>query len=594
MKKVELITVVYAGDLANLYYHAKSLKKNWIDYNPAYFKWTIVVEDSILEGQTRLEHYVDNNYTIDWCKEHIVPIMIGWEVSVVSSPLTAAVDGWHRQMLCKLWAASNSTQDWVLILDAKNFLMTPTKFDDFFQDDKLLVCIHSERPLQKPHGTDHINACKLFGIDINNTVETWSTTPFIWKTQLVRDCLTVLNYKNYDVFAESQPITEIALYWVYAQNKLDWFPWSGTTVGQYGGCADEFCLSPQDMLQEIMNLSVNNYKFLTLHRFHATPQSTTMVSGFLKSRNIIDNKDIAFYKKTFLENIDTMRPSVTEFLKPKWDPKEITRNGRTIKFDRIVAYGCSFTAGTELAEFLVSPSTPIEEIDKIKRRDFAGLPKKFPHYTGVFNDDIQAIGRNLSWAKQIANNLKVGFVNKAFPGHGVQNMVYGIEKDLKNGFLTETDLIVVGITSADRWMFFEKDGNAQRVLFSYSHMWPSKQLHEDFVTYIANDYFNSYQWYNSIKYLDMLSDRIGGRILQCYLHSTFNELKKNKWNNLKSEFVDQFDEMQTFESIVEPNFALATGIDWDNETHGGWHPKIQFHTKYANHITNILTGKNNE
>ena len=51
MNSVELITVVYAGDLANLYYHALSLKRYWMDHHLDHCKWTIVVEDCVTQGR---------------------------------------------------------------------------------------------------------------------------------------------------------------------------------------------------------------------------------------------------------------------------------------------------------------------------------------------------------------------------------------------------------------------------------------------------------------------------------------------------------------------------------------------------------------
>jgi len=179
------------------------------------------------------------------------------------------------------------------------------------------------------------------------------------------------------------------------------------------------------MQKEIIRLVNSNIKMLTMHRFHTTPAAFSMVSSFLKGRWIINDQDIAFYKKTFLENLHTLRPGVVEFLEPKWKPKEITVTGRPIKFDRVVAYGCSFTEGSELADYLIDPGLPIEEFDRRKRAEKFGFYEKYSHYKDIA-PDIKSVQQNLSWAKQLANTLGVAFENRAHGGNSQSNIVYEI------------------------------------------------------------------------------------------------------------------------------------------------------------------------
>ena len=48
---------------------------------------------------------------------------------------------------------------------------------------------------------------------------------------------------------------------------------------------------------------------------------------------------------------------------------EIKFKNKLISFDRIVAYGCSFTAGGELADHLLMPGKTVDEVDKISKTE---------------------------------------------------------------------------------------------------------------------------------------------------------------------------------------------------------------------------------
>ena len=93
----ELITVTYCGDLAHLYFHALGLEKFWQGDK----RWTIVVEDQVYYQRV-----------IDWVNNNIKTQMPQWEINVCTGPKLVAIDGWHRQQILKLWAASVSERDY--------------------------------------------------------------------------------------------------------------------------------------------------------------------------------------------------------------------------------------------------------------------------------------------------------------------------------------------------------------------------------------------------------------------------------------------------------------------------------------------------
>jgi hypothetical protein len=595
MNSANLITVVYAGDLANLYYHALSLKRYWMNFNPEHSKWTIVVEDGVTEGRNPLP--MDATYTKTWCEKNIVPLMAGWDIEVVNCPINKGVDGWHRQQIAKLWAAARSDKVWSIVLDCKNFLVRPTIIKDFFKDDAVLIHVHNDRPVPDGPSQDQVDACKLLDKDVNSLREAFNITPFVWKNQLVKELITELKIKNYDIYEIPTIISEAVLYWCYAQDKLSWIDdKSFLSAGQYGGCFEQFRLTTDDLQKELIRLINSDIKWLVMHRFHTTPMAFSMISEFLKGRWIITDTDIAFYKKTFLENLHATRPTVVEFLEPKWKPKEITVANRSIKFDRIVAYGCSYTGGSELADYLYDPLIPIQELDNRKRKEKSNFYDNYLVNCKVNTDnDIKSIEKNLSWAAHLANEFEVAFVNRARPGNSHANSVYDIERDLKSGFLTNLDFIIIGITSPDRWLFFDDNGNCNRALYVDDTLWPSKELYNEFIKNISNDYFNMYHWFTSIKYLDMLSDRLGGRLMQQYVHHTYKDYRDWTSKKLNRNFIEILDEINSFKSILDHDYSIGKLVNWNsNDIHGFYHPKIKFHKQFANHITKKLTGIVNE
>ena len=281
----ELITVTYSGDLATLYYHALSLAKFWTGEK----RWKIVVEDQSIYQRV-----------IQWINDRIVPEMQGWEVSIVTGPVLVSNDGWHRQQVLKLWAASESTADYSIIIDSKNFLIKNLNISDFFDGEKLKVGIFSERNRQ-PNIPDptHIEACRILGVA--EATEIHPITPFVWRNSLVRGLLDKLNSVNYNILIQPHiKASEAALYWVYAQNKEAWVDaneiWA---FGQYGGVTKNTRLTPDQLREQFRQADQNNAYMITMHRFHITPENADILSEYLRTKGLVNDQQIAFFRDTF-------------------------------------------------------------------------------------------------------------------------------------------------------------------------------------------------------------------------------------------------------------------------------------------------------
>lgn len=589
----ELITVTYSGDLATLYYHALSLAKFWTGEK----RWTVVIEDQDIYERV-----------IKWINDHIVPEMPGWQVNMTTGPKLVSTDGWHRQQVLKLWAASESQSDYSVILDSKNFLIRNLNANDFFDGEKLKVSTFvTNTGQQSAPDPTHIEACRILGVP--NSTEIFPITPFVWRNSLVRDLLAKLNSVNYDIL--SQPIikaSEAALYWVFAQDKEQWVNtkeiWA---FGQYGGVTKNTRLLPGQLRGQFMQADDSNAYMITMHRFHITPENAHVLGEYLQRKGLVDNRKIAFFIDTFKECLYRIRPEVIDILYKEWDMpplKTITRNGKPISFNRIVAYGCSHTAGSELVDHLFwhKPITAME-LDKIKRKWTAdGRRGEFYLKNPSLQqyDQINEAGKKIAWPAQVAKRFGVPIVNKAVPGNSMQGIVYSIEQDLYEGNISDNDLVLIGATSMDRFLHFtkqEKNGwpESATPIIGCPWLWPTEKFHNDFVEHMADDYFLLFNYFNSLKYLDLLSERHQGRFLVQFIHHTmndYNDFLSNK--SLHKRFMGMVTATDNFKSIIDHDISFGGLIDWNNESHvhGFFHLHIEFHEQLADLIVNKLT--NNE
>ena len=575
MRDHKIITIVFGGDLAHIFYQALSLRKFW----KGNLRWTIIVEDK--------------DATLRWCAKHVIPLMEGWNVDIKRIPNIKGSDGWHRQQHLKLISASETKEEWSFILDAKLFLIKPTSFTDYFEDGRMFVNNYSK---SKPLAQAHINACKLFNKEPNSVPESFGMVPYIWKTSIVNDLLDFLKGQS-DIDVESLDSTEAALYWCFASNKFEWINTrENLLMGQFGGWRNNSRLTPDEFSYQLdIAVKTNLTRFISFHRYHTVPNLVNILNELLVSLEIINKKDIQFFKKTFVECIRFLRPYMQESLRENWGADRmvsIERNGQTISFNRIVAYGCSYTAGSELADHIVTcPNMSMNEIDTLKR-SMGMMEWNIKYLPGTDTDGQRTkVEHELAWPNKLAKHFEVPCLNRSRSGSSLQYSQYSIDKDISDGVITDKDLIIVGITSPHRWFYLNENGEPQRPIMGYHWNWPSESFHKEFVLEIYNTYFIAYNFYNSMNYLDMLSDKLNGRILLQPVHNAIDGHLRNFEKELDPDFLKLVTTMRDFKSILDPAYSFSELVDWKNtnDCHGGNHPKEYIHQIFAKHLAEKLS-----
>ena len=261
---------------------------------------------------------------------------------------------------------------------------------------------------------------------------------------------------------------------------------------------------------------------------------------------------------------------------------KIIRHNREINFSRVVAYGCSFTAGTELADHEYFQGLSAEQVDDLKRK--IGIEKFYLDlYTSrSAREIVDAREQQLVWPKWFSDYFNVDYLNRAKSGSSNQATVYTIERDLADDIIRPDDLIVVGITSPQRWFWFRENAVPLSPNFGFAPDWPSQSFHDEFIKTVGNDYFILYNLYQSMKYLDMLSDRLDGRLVMQFVHHPANDYVE--WMNVSEDFRFMFNSHNNFKSIVDVNYSFGNIINWDADTHGFCHPKADFHKQFGHNL----------
>jgi len=260
------------------------------------------------------------------------------------------------------------------------------------------------------------------------------------------------------------------------------------------------------------------------------------------------------------------------------------------QINRLVAYGCSYTAGAELADADYIPGLTLEQINSEKT-----LLGNFEFYKKYFsierspelNNNIRQNEISRAWPAKLIKELNMPweYLNRARSGSSMQEIVVTLEHDLYNGIIGDNDLIIIGITSDLRVLKFNDYGDPQSLVCTdLDGRWTSLVMRELFIREFVNEYWAMYSWYQSINYIDMLSQKFNGRILQQYLHSTYSQNVNHK--NLKTEFLKITNNLENCKSIIDSNLSFyTTTTKWNStNTHGFHHPYESVHDSLAKQI----------
>lgn len=254
-------------------------------------------------------------------------------------------------------------------------------------------------------------------------------------------------------------------------------------------------------------------------------------------------------------------------------------------YNRIISYGCSFTAGSELTDHEVMGITEEELIVCARQNNYVSVSQIYDHFsvTPEIRDKIAKSNREKSWPNFIAQKYNIPLLNRAINGSSLSHASYRILQDMHNNIIHPTDLILVGITSPNRWFQFNENNKPFNIGFAagwdkLNHSLAQRQYKQELEKNWLTSHNVIYTHSKEILFLSNLSDLMNGQIKLCYaLRSTRN------WSRADSDFFSFCD------NLIPSNNFLCTEIGmsdlaYKNEytTHHAFgHPRVEIHKKFA-------------
>lgn len=158
-----------------------------------------------------------------------------------------------------------------------------------------------------------------------------------------------------------------------------------------------------------------------------------------------------------------------------------SKTGEIFSIDRAIFYGCSNTAGTELADhFIIGKS--FDETNKIKKSMSLVEWNKSIHElanailpdakTNMPEADTKAeayrqLGLRYSYGTVLCDMLKVRQENFAIGGTSNKSTLFKIMRDLNSGFYKPGDVVFIGLTTLERDLLFNSNGDFSNILYAF-------------------------------------------------------------------------------------------------------------------------------
>lgn len=257
---------------------------------------------------------------------------------------------------------------------------------------------------------------------------------------------------------------------------------------------------------------------------------------------------------------------------------------------RVVAYGCSFTAGQELGDSIIL-NRPEKEIDAYKRKHGIHC------ITDIYGDEgtrtkCTILSSQLSWPNYIAEQLGVPCSNRAKLGTSVNEFILNIERDNATGKIEDNDLILVGLTCPTRFSWIDDRGSMLTRFIGDDRFTHSNKLNDALLDTWATDCNLMWEYTKHIMHLERLSNSLGGRLKMVMCVQSLSNIRKGlRGYKNKMPWLDAV----KFNNILSPDVSLSTFVDPSNpekHTHGWGHPMIHIHNQFGKYIYEqlVITG----
>jgi hypothetical protein len=255
---------------------------------------------------------------------------------------------------------------------------------------------------------------------------------------------------------------------------------------------------------------------------------------------------------------------------------------------RIVAFGCSYTAGEELLYYQLG------DLDEY-RKNTAHNPRLFFQKLSkdsVAQETLKTIRSEqlkLAWPAKLSAMLNVECVNFAEVGNSMDKILWQIEQKKLERFFQAGDVILVGATNPDRNVFFKDTGPLAFQLPSLywgldnslmgvddvgnTDIVVNKEVDKHLVHWFNNDRI-VWDYLKSLKSLQALNVGIVNAMscnLDLAVYSYNSEIFKNMQDSI------QYLQHDSMDSFAAKNDYLAWG-----------HPNEIVHQKFAESIYEIL------
>lgn len=200
---------------------------------------------------------------------------------------------------------------------------------------------------------------------------------------------------------------------------------------------------------------------------------------------------------------------------------KLTIKENTFNVKRILAFGCSFTAGTEILDDRLNPYF-VDLKNKLDAYQWWEKLKKDSEQMKL-QLELRKQEPNHAWPAHLASYLGIDFVNYAQPGNSNELMYWQILQKLESGEITEHDLVLIGTTGTQRSMFFSST-HPEPVSFLLSHAESYRVELSDQITKYFTDDRLLWNYYRDLKSFESIKQKINGRLFVFTMEHVRKEL----------------------------------------------------------------------
>jgi len=180
------------------------------------------------------------------------------------------------------------------------------------------------------------------------------------------------------------------------------------------------------------------------------------------------------------------------------------------KYNRIVSFGCSWTAGDEIKDHEIL-GISYQKCKKMKIKygsdKFYQLKDKNQKLYGNLIEENFSINSNSTWAALLSKKLHLDFENRAIGGSSLDQILFTILQDLKNNNIKNSDLILVGLTTPFRTLLWPNKFQPYSVIPGVMDCTPNN-VKKWCLQKLWTDNNFSLNWIKTIQSISNLSDNI--------------------------------------------------------------------------------------